>query len=802
MDHCANCPLAKVSQAGVKVVPGFGPKHPKVCVVGEAPGVNEASMGKPFVGRSGQLLRSALLKQGVKDSEVYFTNAVMCHPPGNATPTPTMWEACSERLFAELREVEPAKVLTVGGIALSALHRSKTPLPITKRHGQGETIDLGEGKSTFAVSAYHPAFILRDNDLYRDLAADLAKLVKQDGPFPMPDIQLEVCTTAGEVDEWLETLATASRISVDLETTGLSPIDNTVMSIGFGALKDDDSGLSVIIPHELVGNRLVMDVVQDFLEAYDGKIYFHNAKFDMQFIEVWLGCRLRLRHGNDTMLMRYAQDERPAGRDDSGRAYRTHGLKDLSRMRYDIPDFHFDFDKFFAQTEEERDYATLYKYQGLDCNSTVRLSGELESELAAESPALPKLVENVLWPATVALTEIELHGTLIDQPYFRQLGIEIGTKLEGQLARLKELAKSLAGIEDFNPNSHVQVKKVVFDKLKLKSKYGTVEREELLGMARTVDGDAKEFILTTAEYRQKSRELGTYVNGLLARVGPDGRIRSDFLLHGTATGRLSSRDPNLQNIPTLIGKEIRHGFTVPPGYLFVEADQSQLELRVAAWLSQDPALMGAFINGDDIHRLVAAKMFRKDPKDVTKFERYMAKYVDFGVLYGRGAKSLATGWEMEYLKDMGGTAWTIPEAEKFLQEFLNGFPKLKAWINTQHMLVRQRGFTETPLGRRRRFPLRMNDNIFAIERQCVNTPIQSFASDIVLTALTRLHFSLPEGAHILFTVHDSIAFEVREDLLDVVSAMIKYEMEENLPIPMNVPLKAEIKVGTRWESLG
>lgn len=266
------------------------------------------------------------------------------------------------------------------------------------------------------------------------------------------------------------------------------------------------------------------------------------------------------------------------------------------------------------------------------------------------------------------------------------------------------------------------------------------------------------------------------------------------------------RDPNLQNIPILSGTDIRQAIIAPPGWAFVEADYGQLELRVAAYYSQDPVMLQAFLDGLDIHREVAAWVFQKPPEEITFYERYMAKYIDFGIIYGRGPKSLVTGWEAEYMiNELGGKRWTIKQAEQIIDRLLSGWPGLKKWIDNQHKLVAKTKFVESATGRRRRFPLIQGNSIYAIQRKAVNTPIQGLASDIDLMAYVRLHFffkktwdELGPIAYVLFPVHDSIAFEVRIDQLEWAIKTIYSQMVQT-PFPdFNVPLQVEIKAGERW----
>ena len=307
--------------------------------------------------------------------------------------------------------------------------------------------------------------------------------------------------------------------------------------------------------------------------------------------------------------------------------------------------------------------------------------------------------------------------------------------------------------------------------------------------------------------RKDIRLQTTYQKSLLDRVDDDGRIRASFLMHGTSTGRLSSQNPNLQNIPSLKREDsektrpMRRAFRPADGREWVEVDYSQLELRVAAALSGDEALTKVFKDGRDIHQEVAAAIFSKDYAKVTEVERYLSKAVGFGIIYGRGAKALATGVEMRYVEQkLGGKAWTVDQAELFIRKFLRSYPDLATWIEHQHEAVKADGYVESPFGRRRRFPLtpRSRGEMNAIERQAVNTPIQSAASDICLEAMVRIDKGIVEygiDATILFPVHDSICLEVNSDQLDRIKHLCKVEMEQDF---MGVPLTVSFEHGPNW----
>ncbi|MDM7940130.1 MAG: DNA polymerase [Methanothrix sp.] len=793
---CEKCPLA-----GQPMVFGKGPSG-GIAIVGEAPGTVEVAKKEPFVGLSGKLLRETLNSAGVDPGAIYITNAVLCHPDKNEAPSKTAIQCCRARLLSELKSQKVQKVLSVGAIPLSAL-APEVGTAITKTHGIGTMINLDSETQVYYVPTYHPAAIIRDPDLFRDLARDVIKLLTHDSPVDLPDCLTIVCRDVPDTLYWLDVISKASRLSCDLETTGLSAQSDRILSLGFGALtigeEGDTEGLSVIVPRNLVYIDEVREAVRRLLHIPEIKWVYHNSKFDVIFLQQYLQERYRPAIMTDTMLLQYAQDERGSDTESTSNdrgSYRVHGLKDQARMRFDIPDYHFDFKIFYATPEEERDWESLYTYHGKDCFFTLLLCDELEKELDDESPKLRQLTEGFLVPGALALGEIEFAGTKIDIEYLKKLRTQTEEELLFVETQLRTVAQKY-GIEKFNPASPLQVKEL-FTAIKFFAP--SSEREVMLMTLKKTKATAEveSVVKYILEFRQKSKVLSTYIEGLLKRADSNGRVHPDFWVHGTATGRLSCHDPNLQNIPTLMGQLIRDAFIADEGRLLLEADFSQLELRIAAWYSGDQEMISAYQNNEDLHKKVAAAMFKKPVEEVTHLERYMAKYVDFGIIYGRGAKSLSEGWEMEYVVEQGGKPWTLHEAEVFLKKFLDSFPGLRDWISYQQKQVVKDKYIETPMGRRRRFPLLTNQNIGNVQRQAVNAPVQSLASDLCFGALWRLHDLLPEGYNIRFTVHDSIMFEIPENYDPEVLEMIAFEMTQNIPIDSVVPFQVDMKIGKRW----
>lgn len=532
---------------------------------------------------------------------------------------------------------------------------------------------------------------------------------------------------------------------------------------------------------------------------------FHNLKFDAKWLNKMAGRPIRYKKVSDTMLMHYTIDERPMGQ------YSAHGLKDLSRIRFDAADYSFDWQQFYAIEKPERDdFVRLFRYQAKDCAYTLRLYDTLRAELPA---SLAALHDDLLIPASKAFAEIEAHGIAVDVPYVEKLATELMDAAGELRDKLIKTGAPLLNDPGFNPASVEQLKRLLYEVWKLPKLRDPYQKHVEFSTARDVvsrlaattgDPVVADFLRDLIDWRQDMKMLRTYAEGLLKATDPDGRVRPSFILHGTSTGRLSCQEPNLQNIPNKIGKQIQHAFVASEGKTLVSCDFSQLEIRVLAWYSRDEELIRIFQAGEDIHSAAAQRIYNKPADKISDLERKLTKTIVFGVIYGRGPKSIVEGQEMTYFRQMGLRVWTIDEARAFQQKLLVEFPGLHEWIKTQEFKVITRHFVSTPIGRRRRFPFITPESRAEVMRQAVNMPVQSLASDVCLHALIRLHGSLPPGCHALLAIHDELIFEVPDGLLGAVVPSIVRTMQEDLPPALTgspVPFKVTAKAGKRWSEL-
>src|SRR5438876_778158 len=416
----------------------------------------------------------------------------------------------------------------------------------------------------------------------------------------------------------------------------------------------------------------------------------------------------------------------------------------------------------------------------------------LEEAFRADIDAhhLARVLDGIEIPLIPVLVDMETTGILVD----RALLGEMSRGFTKELTTLELDIYRAAGGE-FNINSTAQLRTVLFERLKLpvqkRTKTGASTDVEVLEQLAALGHEVPRLLI---EYRELTKLQSTYVDALPGYIRPDtGRVHTSFNQTGAATGRLSSSDPNLQNIPvrTRRGGEIRRAFVAPPGHLLLIADYSQVELRLLAHFSDDPAFVTAFQRGGDIHRQTAAVIFGVPEANVTAEMRGRAKTINFATIYGQGALALS--------RQLG---ITLEEAKAFIKHYFERFAGVRAWLDQTVEEARQRGFVETLFGRRRYIP-ELRDRNFSIrafgERTATNSPLQGSAADLIKIAMIRIHAAVQQAgldARMVLQVHDELVFEVAEHDHDPAGALVKREME-GVAI-LRVPLLVTIGAGKNW----
>ena len=422
-----------------------------------------------------------------------------------------------------------------------------------------------------------------------------------------------------------------------------------------------------------------------------------------------------------------------------------------------------------------------------DAGQLASLFETMKAEITArgEDP----LYDEIEFPLAQVLADMTRLGVLVDRAGIEEFGAVMRAKLDEALARIRQQVDD----PDFNPNSPKQLGEMLFDKLGLphgkKTQTGWATDAATLEKLRE-DSPLVEDIL---EYRTYQKLNSTYVEGLLKVIGPDGRIHSTFNQTEARTGRLSSDNPNLQNIPirTELGSRLRAYFVARPGWVLVDADYSQIELRILAHITGDEHMQEAFRSGADIHRSTAAKIYGLPLEAITPRLRSSAKAINFGIMYGKGAFSLS--------KDIGVT---VKEADAFLRQYLDTFPKVSGYMEKTIADAKANGYVSTLFGRRRALPELSSSNFnvrSSGERMARNTPIQGTAADVIKLAMVRVWRRLrDEGmeSRLILTVHDELIVEAPEQEADKAARILKEEMEGC--VHYAVPLETEVGRGRNW----
>jgi DNA polymerase-1 len=526
--------------------------------------------------------------------------------------------------------------------------------------------------------------------------------------------------------------------------------------------------------------RILGPLFLDPAVAKDGQ----NLKYDLQVLKRH-GLEVR-GVGGDSMVLSFLVDSKL-----------RHNLDDLASRHLDLRPIPFEavVGKGKGQKRfDEADFDHAVQYAAEDADLALQLCRKLEPMLV--DPALVTLYRKVDLPLVEVLAELELTGVRLDVDVLAHLALD----MRAQRDAAEKRAIALAG-EPFNLNSPGQLGKILYEKLGLpvlkrtdKTKAPATDEDVLSELARREDGEIARVLL---RHRQMQKLLGTYVEALPLMVNPvTGRLHTRLHQAAVATGRLASSDPNLQNIPvrTEEGRAIRAAFVPKAGWMLLDADYSQIELRVVASLAQDPTLLSAFQRGEDIHRRTASEVMGLAMEEVSSSQRSAAKAVNFGLLYGQGAYALSASLGIPFR-----------EAKGFIERYFERMPKVAQWIEATKARALEEGLVRSHWGRVRRIPdlHSPNQGMKATAlREAVNTVVQGTAADLMRRAMVRLHESLTAGrfaARLLLQVHDELLVEAPPEEVDAVSALLRDAMEGADDLgALDVRLVAEVRPGNNW----
>ena len=591
-----------------------------------------------------------------------------------------------------------------------------------------------------------------------------------------------------QFDEWLEKLRKAELIAFDTETTGLDAQQAQLVGLSFAV----NAGEAAYIPvaHSYMGvptqldRDAVLKALKPILEDPKKAKVGQHAKYDINILANASTPIHAQGVAFDTMLESYVLDATATRHDMDSLALK---YLDHSNIRFeDIAG------KGAKQlTFDQIDLAQAAPYAAEDADVTLRLHQHLWAKLLA-APSLAKVLQEIEMPLVPVLARIERQGALVDAKLLGLQSNELGEKL----VALERQAFEIAG-EAFNLASPKQLGVILYEKLGLPVISKTAKGQASTAEAVLAELAEQDFELPKVlmQYRSLSKLKSTYTDRLPEQINPrTGRIHTSYHQAVTATGRLSSSDPNLQNIPirTAEGRRIRQAFVAPKGYKLLAADYSQIELRIMAHLAQDEGLLDAFRHGRDVHKATAAEVFGVPLEDVTSDQRRSAKAINFGLIYGMSAFGLA--------KQIGCDR---KQAQAYIDVYFHRYPGVLAYMERTREQASEQGYVETLFGRRLYLPDIHAKNPAlrkGAERTAINAPMQGTAADIIKRAMVTVDNWLGESdldARVILQVHDELVLEVREDQVEPLSEQIKSLMAS--AAELDVPLLVEVGVGDNWD---
>lgn len=712
--QCQRCPLRGEA---TQPVPGLGEVGAKYFIIGEAPGRSEDDAGVPFVGLAGKRLNKLIALAGIDINDCYVTNTVKCRPPVNRQPRKSERLACYNWLREELALVKPETIITLGAIPLSLFSSAG----ITQMHGTQFVTDGG----LIVIAQYHPAAALHQPRMWSVMLDDWQNMPKKvDASYTVSDLPKDLYPRV---------------FALDTENDELG-------RLGAWSIAYRDEGRLLVTPYH--------GIRQTFRPTERSTVVMHNARWDIRVLQA--NKMLAPPTVVDTMIAAYClglarQDVKDATRSGS-QMIGGLGLKYLARRHLGIEM------KTWEEVKDKPD--ELAEYNAKDAVATLLLWEQWE-------PKLPKHFWQIDMPLLAVCIAMEDRGIMVDPNFLQKYAETLDEKLSN-------VDLSVDGTP-INPFSHKQVSDYIYGRLGYKptkftdNKQPSVDKEVL----EAIDDPIVRHIL---EYREFYKERRTYVSNYLDKMGLDNRIHCDFKQTSTATGRLSSARPNLQNVTK--NTELRKLFVAEAGSLLVRVDFSQLELRVFAALTQDPVMLKAFAEGKNIHQETA---------DILGVSYDDAKTINFLMLYGGGA------WKIS--QEFGVP---VDKAKAMIARYYATYPKIKAYHDEMIEKAHSERKVTNFFGRTRRLDGMYSEDWKTIkdsEREAINTPIQGTAADVVKLVMIDLHYK--HQTPMILQVHDELLFEVAEGETTDYAQWLKDYIPTLVEIN-GVRFPVEVGIGKNW----
>ena len=755
--ECNKCALSKH-----KCISGEGPKPADIMIIGQSLGPKELRQERLFVGKSGELLNNILSKIGLDRKNIYITNIVKGYIPPGQTVSKTFIRICSKtHLENEIKEIKPKVIICLGAVASSFFGKKLIP----------NSIFFNDEYNCHVITTHHPARLLRSysDKLRKEFTKTFEKAIEiingSKTIFPFnPDIK--IIDNEYELNRYNNALGNI--IAVDLETTGLNFLTDDILTVG---ISDGIHHLGVKFDEN------TKPIIKEILEKR--KIVGQNFKFDYKFL-LKEGISLYNNVYFDTKLAHFLVDRES-----------PHNLEALA-LKYlhtKLSKGTIDFNNRVAYTNE--DFNKYCTYVANDAAMTFEIYKILKPIIDEN---FSKVFNCVLIPSLVWLAEAEYYGVKIDRNYVEQYMNSIKYKLktlETDIINDSDVRNfcKIYNISEFNIRSPKQLCGFLYDYLGLESSNKNTAENTIIYLIDKYPNC--EFLKKILEYRQLHKSYTTYLVNLLKFSEEDGNIHCEYDQCRTPTGRLSAHKPNTQNIPKggEIAKNIRRAFIARDRYTLIEADYKQIEFRCLAHLSRDKHMIELINEGKDIHRLIASLAYMKKEKDITDEERRIAKTIVFGLMYGRGEKSIAEQFKI-----------SIDEARNIKTTFFGTFREAGNWIEKVKRFAKQNGYVKNLFGRKIEIPQLFSKNKDEIAyglRCAINYPIQGTAADITNFAgglIFKKFKELNIDARLIMNIHDALVIECRDEIIEQIKELITKIMTEDVRNLINFRVKLEIDI--------
>lgn len=822
---CTACALADTPNLKTNCMNGIGPAPAEIMFVGSAPMSEDDQVGNPMTGRGGRSFHEVLAEAGINSDQCYVTNTIKCFPgyaPGGKVNDikDKHWEACSKHFLKELELVNPKVIVAVGAQALSRLC-GESGIARLRKH----ILTCSLNSNFIVVPILQPGQLNHTEDKAKDrvrsnIVEDLrwikSKLESgQLNKLTDLDLDYKMANHMMDVKDFIAELMQYDILSVDLECckkdfSSGALIPGPDMAIQFIQFSGKP-GHARAIPLYTSGSysptfwtsedlATVKELIRPLLKKQI--IGFNWTQFDQK----WIAAEFDIEQTNiifDGHYAHYILDP----------DHKTHSLKDVVKIYApEIPAWKMNYDV--------RDNKKLATYGCVDVDAVYRTTSAMWNNM---SPKQQELLQTLVIPLGHELNRMERRGVLIDQAALADLERELSTALKKDLQSLRVMpevqAFEMNTNQQFSPDAPQQIGELLEKYFRYPNLQRTASGKIATSAAVLESLSRYPFVQDVLHHRKLAKLSGTYVTGLKERLR-NGRIHTSFKIPGTVTGRLASEDPNLQNLPRsdTAGRvladpdAIKKMFVADPGYIWLQADYSQAELRTLAMLCHDPGLLAIYNSGGDLHIISAAKAFGIDPLDVTKAQRTAAKGINFGIIYGRSLETISIEIQNNYVKMWkkgeifkGRTedfvmAQAFRDARAFWDGHKKEFPFVWKFMEDQEKIIATQGYQETLTGRRRYYEYIDAD----AKRAAYNFPVQSLASDFTQFSIVRSAQALRAlglDAYPVLTVHDSIVFQVKIEQLHIAARTIKYIMENLNFSFMSVPMIVDLEIGSSWGAM-